>query len=109
MIAMQDYEEVANQSETLRKRGDDLQNLTRVPARVAKRPRAVFSLRLASGELSLISAAAKRRGMNLSDFVREAALSAAAGTLDLQIGQRARALQDVREHVRALAETMRQL
>jgi uncharacterized protein (DUF1778 family) len=47
--------------------------------------RAVFSLRLAPAELINISAAAKKKGMTISDFMRAAALAAASGELDADL------------------------
>jgi uncharacterized protein (DUF1778 family) len=103
------YEEIARDYEARLKRGEELEDLVPVKALLKASPRAVFSLRLAPAELSAISTAAKRQGLNLSDFIRMAALAAAQGDLDLDVGQKATTLEEVREHVRALAESVKRL
>jgi hypothetical protein len=62
--------------------GDDLEDL--VPVRSVPPPpntrRSVFSVRLGSDELASIASAARKQGLSIGDFIREAAKRAAAET-----------------------------
>ncbi len=60
--------------------GTDLEGLIPVKARTPKNPRAVFSMRLSKDEYEAISAAAEVKGQSVSDFIRDAAMDAAALT-----------------------------
>jgi uncharacterized protein (DUF1778 family) len=53
-----------------------------VRARVAKRPRHVFSLRVSAKELDHIGDAAELKGVSVGDFIRNAALKAADAELE---------------------------
>jgi uncharacterized protein (DUF1778 family) len=95
---MKAYDEMAREAERLRKDQTELEGLTPVEARVARKPRAVFSLRLAPSELSRIAKAAKARGTSISDFVRLSALAAADGRLDVSSAERFSAIDKIRSH-----------
>ena len=101
---MSNYDEIARQYDARRANRTEFDNLTPIASRVASNARAVFSLRLSPGELSQISIAAKKRGISVSDFLRQAGLAAAQDALDLNAGEQAIVLQKVREQVRALYE-----
>ncbi len=79
---------------------------TRVGARVAKSPRAVYGLRLSPEEMEAFSAAAEERHMNLADFLRSSAWAAIAGQTD---PTKAAAAAKVREKARELVEAASQL
>src|SRR5688572_1811193 len=57
--------------------GTDLEGLTRAPIKTSPNVRANFSIRLNQEEFGVISAAAKRRGVTVTDFIREGAIGAA--------------------------------
>lgn len=103
---MTNYDEIAREYDAMKEAGTDLDNLVPVEARVASNARAVFSLRLSPEELNQISRAAKKRGLNVSDFLRQAGLAAAQGALDMEPGEQAIVLQKIREQVRLLSETL---
>ena len=71
--------------------GTDLEGLTRAPIKTSPNARANFSIRLNKEEFGVISAAAKSRGVTVTDFIREGAMTAAeqelaakdAATMDL--------------------------
>lgn len=60
--------------------GTDLAGLIPVKARTPRNPRAVFSMRLSKDEYAVISVAAEAKGQSISDFIRDAAMDAAALT-----------------------------
>ena len=72
--------------------------------------RATVGLRLAPGEIALIEQAAKARGASFSEFLREAALAVASGSLSMDETVRLRLLSDMRirlqEFEAALDRTM---
>jgi uncharacterized protein (DUF1778 family) len=100
------YEEIAREYDAMKEAGTELDNLVPVKARVAKEPRAVFSVRMTPAELNIIESAAKKRGISISELIRTAALAAASEELDLTAGERESALAEVRAQVKALAETV---
>jgi uncharacterized protein (DUF1778 family) len=68
--------------------GTDLVGL--IPVRSTPSPharRSVFSVRLGSEELALISGAAHKQGLSIGDFIREAAKRAATEVADLDAGE----------------------
>jgi len=101
MMEKKYYVDVAREYDEIKARGEELENLVPVRARVSKTARAVFSLRLAPAELNKITAAAQRRGLSISDFIRTASLAAAHGGLDLALAEQAEALQALRDQVEA--------
>ena len=103
---MTNYDDIAREYDAMKEAGTELENLQPVEARIASNVRAVFSLRLSTEEFSQISQAAQKRGMNVSDFLRQAGLAAAQEALDLHVGEQAIVLQKVREQIRALSETI---
>lgn len=66
----------------------------------------MFSLRIPADELKRISAAARARGLSVSEFIRRAAL---AETDDGESRSRAEALAKARTKARELAETLARL
>jgi uncharacterized protein (DUF1778 family) len=102
-------EEIIRYYDRLRAEGRELEGLVPVKARVAKNPRAVYSVRMSSAELTEISEAAKQNDMTVSDFMRQASLAAAKGDLSLEAGKRATALHAVREKARELYEAVENL
>jgi uncharacterized protein (DUF1778 family) len=103
---VKDYDDIAREYDAMKEAGTELDNLAPVEARVASNVRAVFSLRLSPEELGQISRAAKKRGMSVSDFLRQAGLAAAQNALDIDAGEQAIVLQKVKEQVRLLSETV---
>lgn len=103
------YEEMAREAEEVKDTERELEGLVPVKARVARPVRSVYSVRMSSQELSQISAAAKRRGITVSDFMRQASLAAAQGALDLEAGQRESAILAVREKTQELYRAVQEL
>ncbi len=68
--------------------------------------RATVGLRLARGEMGLIDEAAKRRGVTFSEFVRDAALAVASGSVSLEETEIALLLSDLRLRVAELDEAL---
>jgi uncharacterized protein (DUF1778 family) len=77
--------ELAREIDELKDSGRELDGYIPVKARVSETPRAVFSLRLAPGELAEISKAAQERRSSVGDFVRSAALAAARGDIQTEV------------------------
>ena len=103
------YEEMVREAEAVKDTEAEVDGLVPVKVRVAKPVRAVYSVRMSSQELTEISKAAKQRGMTVSDFMRQASLSAAQGALDLEHGRRATALLAVREKAEELYRAVEEL
>lgn len=106
---MKSYEEMVREAEAVKDTERELEGLVPVKARVAKNPRAVYSVRLSFPELTEISEAAKQNDLTVSDFMRQASLAAAKGELSLEAGRRATALHAVREKARELYEAVETL
>jgi uncharacterized protein (DUF1778 family) len=101
---MKSYEEMAREAESVKDTEAEIEGLVAVKARVAKPVRAVYSVRMSSPELAQISKAAKLQGLTVSDFMRQASLSAAEGALGLESGRQQAMLLAVREKARELYE-----
>ncbi|MGE0059664.1 MAG: DUF1778 domain-containing protein [Dehalococcoidia bacterium] len=74
-------QEILDEYERRRAEGTDLDGLERVTARVSSKARANFSIRLSRDEFNVILQAARRRGVTVTDFIREGAMSAAEDEL----------------------------
>ena len=105
----QSDDEIAAEFDRLFAEGKEMEGFERVTARVSKDPRAVFSIRLRSKELSEIAKAAEANSLTISEFMRQASLSAARGEVDLKYGEQAQALLAVREKARELYEAVEKL
>lgn len=95
--------------EELKKQGRELEGLVRVPAQVAKDPQTSYTTVYTGEEIKLIYAAAKQQGIPASTFIRNAALAAAAGELDLAAAEKASLLAEMRLKLRDLSEAMDRL
>ncbi len=102
-------EEIIRYYEDLKAQGKLYDNLVPVKARVSKNLGIVFSVRFTPEDLDAIEDAAKARGMTISDFIRKAAMGAVAGGEQLAAGEKATALEEVRERVRELSEAVSRL
>jgi hypothetical protein len=109
MTGEQSDNEIAAEFDRLFAEGKEMEGLVRVKARVSKDPRAVFSVRLRSGELSEIARAADAHAVTVSEFMRMASLAVARGEADLTPGEQAQALLAVREKARELYEAVERL
>ena len=90
---MKNYEDMGKEAEQVKDTDIENAGVKPVNARVVKTRRAVYSIRLASSELTTITQAARAKGMGNSEFIRAAALAAAAEELDS--GHREAPLYDV--------------
>lgn len=60
----------------------------------------IFSVRLKPEEIAILGKAANKRGLKLGAFIRQAALAAAAGELELDGAERAALAAELREKLR---------
>jgi len=72
-----DWRAAAEEMDALKDSGREMDGLVRVDAIVSKNPRAVVSVRMSPDELGEIAASAGAIDQNVSEFIREAALSRA--------------------------------
>ena len=103
------YEEMVKEAEQFKDTDQEFEGLTPVKGRVGKEARAVFAVRLSQAEMEAITAAAGKQARPIGDFIRAAALAAAAGTLNMDEGQQVAALANIRDRIReldALASSM---
>src|SRR5688572_24281942 len=100
---------MVREAEQFKDTEDELKGLVPVKARVTQPVRAVYSVRMSSQELTQISDAAKSRGITTSEFMRQAALAAVQGDLDLKAGEQRAALLAVRERAKELYEAVQEL
>lgn len=80
MTKQTDYDAEIARLDALKDTGHELDGAVRIDAMASKAPRDVFSLRISSDELTELAAAARARGQNLSEFIRNAALRDARET-----------------------------
>ena len=103
------YEEIEREYAEIRRQHKEFEGLVPVRARVSESPRSIFSVPFMPGELGLIEKAAKKRRMKISDFIRKAALAAVPEDADLSPGEKAAAIEEVREKARLLSKAVRRL
>jgi hypothetical protein len=103
------YDEIEREYAEIRRQGKEFEGLVPVKARVSKNFTFSFSVRYPPHELIAIEAAAKARGITISEFIRRAAAAAIAGDVSLETGEKAQALQEVRERVRELEKAVKRL
>jgi uncharacterized protein (DUF1778 family) len=106
---MKSYEDMAREAEEVKDTERELEGLVPVKARVARPVRAVYSVRMSSQELTQITRASRKRGITVSDFMRQASLSAAQGALSLESGRREANLLAVRERAEELYRAVQDL
>jgi uncharacterized protein (DUF1778 family) len=82
--------------------GTDLDGLTPVKAKAARNPRAVVSIRVPPDAFDIVARAAEHRGVSVSEFFRDAAMSAAAHELTLDRGNALTAMEEKLEDLLAL-------
>jgi hypothetical protein len=75
-----DYDAEIARLDALQDTGHELDGAIRVEVVTPKSARDVFSLRISAAELTEVAAAARSRGQNLSEFIRNAALKEARGS-----------------------------
>ena len=87
MTAKKTYDAMARKWDEKFERGEEMEGMVRVNARVGKEPRAVFSLRLSGAELTELVEAANKRNIKVGDFIRTVALNEARGDTDAWLEQ----------------------
>jgi uncharacterized protein (DUF1778 family) len=102
-------ESIARRHEELAEHGEELDNLVPVKAKVKANADVVYSARYTRDEIAIIREAARKRGATPTAFIREAALAAAAGELDLGAAEKAQTVKMVRIKARELAEAVSRL
>lgn len=70
-------QDILDEYERRRAEGTDLDGLQRVSLSPSSKARSTFSIRLSKDEMSVILQAARKRGVSLTDFIRDASTSAA--------------------------------
>jgi uncharacterized protein (DUF1778 family) len=105
MVKRKTYEKIAREWDEAIESGAIDDELRPVKVEAAKEPRAVVAVRMSASEFSTVTQAAESRDLNFSQFMREAALAAAAGKLDLRAGE----VRRIKEQIRELAETVNHL
>ena len=103
---MKSYEELANEIDLLKGTDKELDGLVPITARGGKKTGVVYSLRLSVDEFTRISSAAKKNGMTVAAYLRNAALAAAGDERNLEQSERAATVQEVREKTRQLADAV---
>jgi uncharacterized protein (DUF1778 family) len=103
------YDEIEREYAEIRRQHKEFEGLVPVKAKVSKNLGIVYSVRFTPEDLDAIEEAAKAQGMKLSEFIRKAALGAAAGGDQVEAGEKAQALEEVREKVRELEKAVRRL
>jgi hypothetical protein len=70
-------QDILDEYERRRAEGTDLDGLQRVNLSPSSKARATFSIRLSKDEMGIITQAARKRGVSLTDFIRDVSTSAA--------------------------------
>jgi len=96
--------ELREHLDSLKDTGHELDGFERVEGRSGRKPRAVLSLRIGSEELTEIEQAAAALDINVSEFIRGAALMRAC-----DINGDPSAVQDVKAKARELNEAVQRL
>ena len=81
----------------------------KIRARRGDGPSTMFSLRMTGQELTAIGNAAAARNMNVSDFIRKAAMATVAGETDLTEAVASARLEAVQREIRAFYESVRRI
>ena len=102
----QSYEEMAHEVDDRMARGEEFEDLVPVKAKLAKNPRAVFSVRLSPAELIEITKAARKRGTAVSNFMRLASLAAAREEIDVDVAAEEIGLDELRTRLNAASESI---
>src|SRR5438105_2861741 len=102
-------EEIIACYEDLRAKGKEFDGLVPIKANVSRNLGIVYSVRFTSEDLDAIEEAAKAQGMKLSEFIRKAALGAAAGGAQVAAGAKVAALAEVRAKVKELEKAINRL
>jgi uncharacterized protein (DUF1778 family) len=103
------YDEIEREYAEIRRQHKEFEGLVPVKARVSKNLGIVYSVRFTPEDLDVIEEAAKAQGMKLSEFIRKAALGAAAGGDEVAAGEKAVARDEVRAKLRDLEEAVSRL
>lgn len=98
-------EEARRKAEAVKDSEQELEGLKPVNMTISPNLGIVYSLRMTADEMLFLRKAAESRGMKLSEFMREAAMNAAAEAQGKPT-PRDEALREVREHVGAAARAL---
>jgi hypothetical protein len=105
---MESLEEARRKAEAVKDTEQEIEGLIPVKMTISPNLGIVYSLRFTADEMSFIRQAAEKRGMKLSEFIREVAMSAAAEAQD-QPSPRDKAVQEARDLVGAAAKALEKL
>src|SRR5690606_18962499 len=105
---MKTREELRKEAEAVKGTEKEIEGLIPVKARISPNLQIVYSLRFSEEEMSFIRNAAKRRGIKMSDLIREGAMEAAARAQEGP-SPRDEALKEARELVGAAARALEKL
>ncbi|HLF79745.1 MAG TPA: hypothetical protein VJB57_19865 [Dehalococcoidia bacterium] len=99
--------EAAREIDQRMEAGTEFDGLVPVKAKTPKSPRIVFSVSLSPAEFETISIAAGPRKMG--EFLRRAALAAAAGELSLDAAEQEVTVNEIQDRVHGLVDAVRKL
>jgi len=102
---METREEARRKQEAVKDTPQELEFLRPVRARIKQPVDTIYSLRLTADEMKALRESAEARGMKLSEFIREAAMNAAAVAQD-KPSPRDEALKEARDLVGAAAKAL---
>ncbi len=100
------HDQMADEMDQLMKNDDLNQQLVTVKATVAKNASHVFSVRLSAQDLTKFVQAAQDQGMTVSEFLRNAGLSAISEKRDLTSAAKLRELQKRAEELTRAIEQL---
>jgi hypothetical protein len=107
-VMMESLEEARRKAEAVKDTEQEIEGLIPVKMTVSPNLGIVYSLRFSTDEMKVLRDAAKSRGMKLSEFIREVAVTAAAEAQDRPT-PRDEALKEARDLVGAAAKALDKL
>ena len=105
---MKNYEELVRKIEDLKDTEDEVESLVPVKATVKQNADSIYSLRFTREEMTRLRSAAAKRGVKLSELIREGALDAAAAAEEKPT-HRDTAIQKARDLVSAAAKALEKI
>lgn len=105
---MKTRDEMRREAEAIKGTELEIEGLIPVEAHISPNLGIVYSLRFSTDEMKVLRDAAKNRGIKLSEFIREGAMTLAAEAQD-QPSPRDKAVQEARDLVGAAAKVLDKL
>ncbi|HEX5139448.1 MAG TPA: DUF1778 domain-containing protein [Dehalococcoidia bacterium] len=105
---MESREEMRRKAEAVKDTEQEIEGLVPVKMTISPNLGIVYSLRFSTDEMKVLRDAAEHRGVKLSEFIREVAMSAAAEEQH-QPSPREKALKEARDLVGAAAKALEKI